>query len=730
VKTMASSGPVPEAPARPPSKRDPILQWPASIAFNLAVSLIVGLIYALIICGLRPLDPRDISWMQGDSPTYFVGWELFRQDPHLHWPLTFTNRVGYPLGASISLMDPIPLLALIFKPLSPILPAPFQYLGISVILACTLQFFFSLLIFRFLLDANPWAVVLSSVFLLIAPPLTFRLTVHYALANQWILLAAIYLLITMTSKHSPPLRPFRCYGLLLAFIATAINPYLAFLTLSLLLAALMSVVWQGRLSIAGAVGMIAGLAATCGATAAALGLFSGLGGDWRLGYRLYSMNLLAPIDPYAWKSVLLPQFPQFTTGQFEGYNYMGAGVILLAIISLPFVWLRRRVFQLSAPQVVPLALCCLVLTVMAASTQITVGNRLLFDLDPAEHLSRFLAPLRVSGRLFWVPYYVILIAILASVFRIFASRTAIVLVAIALAVQIVDTASVREAARSSVSAIAQTPLKSPIWSALGDRHRNLLILPAWQCDQDQTPGADDGFRIFGLLAVAQRMRSNSYYAARYSDTTMQYHCSSGPLELMRKPLSPDSVYVVNAAIAALIELGPSGAGKCHEVDGFILCSSANEFGLNSNGPNYLPQMDRSNRIAVGEGSGPNRFLLTGWYNEPGAPSVWSDGDGVLAFVVGNGQRSRYAHMTLHLKALVGRDPLQYSVISSASVIDGTVPGLNTHRIVDLNLQIPLGPGSIQHFEIVTRNPPRPFDIGVNLDPRKLGLGFVSAQLTP
>lgn len=726
MKRVVSSGTVSESQAGLLAKQAPILKWPGSIPFNLAVSLVVGLIYVFMVCGPRLLNPRDTSWIHGDVATYFIAWGLFRQDPNLHWPLTFTKRVGYPVGDSIALMDPIPLLALIFKPFSPILPTPFQYLGIAAVVGCALQFFFSLLIFRFLLRGDTWGTGLSSLFFLLAPPFTFRLVGHYALVNQWLLLASIYLLIRMVSNPLQKLRWFICYALLLALLATTINPYLAFLTVTTLLAAVISLVWQRRMNWAEAVGMIAGLALTCIVGAAALGLLSGIGGNWQIGYRSYSMNLLAPIDPYKFRSILFPQLPQFTRNQYEGYNYMGAGVLMLALISLPFVvWSRRQVFRLSAPQIVPLAVCCLVLTVMATSTQISFGSRQLLDLDPAEHLSRFLATLRVSGRLFWVPYYVVLIAILVSVFLVFDRRRAILLMAVALAVQIVDTSSLREWVRSSSSANRQTPLNSPIWSTLGTLHQNLLVMPAWQCDQVQTPGGLDGFSIFGFLAVSQRMRTNSYYAARYSDASLEYHCSESLLELLHKGLSPNSAYVVNNATAALIELGPSGIRTCHEVDGFLLCSSATDFGLNSTGSTYLAQMGRSNRIRS-----PNagEFLLTGWYYAPGSSWAWSNGHGVLAFVLDNDQRSRYTHLAVHLKALVGPDPVQYSVLSTASEKDGSVPGTNVPSIVDFNVQVFLRPTPIQVFEVITKNPPRPYDIGFNPDIRKIGIGFVEAWL--
>ena len=75
----------------------------------------------------------------GDNATYYFGWALYRHDTHLSYPLAWTDRVGYPVGTSIALLDAIPLFAILLRPLSPILPEPFQYLGLYSALCFVLQ---------------------------------------------------------------------------------------------------------------------------------------------------------------------------------------------------------------------------------------------------------------------------------------------------------------------------------------------------------------------------------------------------------------------------------------------------------------------------------------------------------------------------------------------------------------------------------------------------------------
>lgn len=89
----------------------------------------------------------------------------------------------------------------------------------------------------------------------------------------------------------------------------------------------------------------------------------------------------------------------------------------------------------------------------------------------------------------------------------------------------------------------------------------------------------DGYRTFGFLAFEQHMRTNSYYPGRYSSALWQTQCSDAVSALSRKPLSPDSAYVVTYALAQRIADGPTGPGVCHSLDHFILCSPKNDFGL-------------------------------------------------------------------------------------------------------------------------------------------------------
>jgi hypothetical protein len=565
--------------------------WYRSLWFDLAIALLAGLAYALLVMGPRPLNPRNVNWIAFDPAYHYIGWELYRQDPHLHWPLTYTDRLGYPEGESVALEDLNPLMALALKPVSFLLPEPAQYFGLEVILCCTLQFFFAFRLLRIMLaracpDAEPppltiLAAALGAGFFLLAPPLNYRFWGHYSLSNQWLLVASLYVFARAQQASPNAVRRFVISAAILTAIATGTNPYLAFEVLLLLLAGVASLLWQKRLGAAKSAGVVAMLIAIGFTVAYSLGLvISGGKGYGSGGYRDLSLNLLAPFDPRTWTSIIFPRLHSASPGQYEGYNYLGAGVLLIAAIAIVAAILRKA--KLPKPDkrwFVPLAGCCLLLTLLALSTKITLGGRTLIDIDPAGKLTPLFAPLRATGRLFWAPYYAILAAILAAPFFVLRRAWATLLIAAMLMLQFADTAALRQWVRMTISDDHPSPLKSALWSQLGAAHQNLIVLPAWQCEHAASPGGIEGYRIFGFLAAAQKMRINSYQSARYTGVAQDFHCTQAVEQVEKNGLAADTAYVVMPEVAAAIAQGPAGAGKCHDLDNFILCSTKTDFGL-------------------------------------------------------------------------------------------------------------------------------------------------------
>ena len=406
---------------------------------------------------------------------------------------------------------------------------------------------------------------------------------------------------------------------------------------------------------------------------------------------------------------------------------------MLAVMLLPS-FSRSRLRRFTVAEVLPLTVGCLILTALALSTKVSAGAVLVADLDPHEIITEYMAVFRASGRLFWVAYY-ILTAILASAVTLWRPRKAALLITVALVVQFADTLPLRWAVRERVSQSHPLPFHSPQWSSLGQNHANLLVLPPWQCGVmrgNNTPGGrEDGFRIFGLLAVSQHMRTNSYYAARYSPASLDFHCDQAVKDLMREPLSPDSAYVVSPAIAWIIAAGPTGPTACHTLDGFILCSAKTDFGLGPGSPPEVPMMYASGHIESWRDAEARGHFIGDWHAaEP--EGIWSKGHSVVQFRLSPEQRSRSYAVSLQLRVPVGANGVQYRIQSGQQEQAGTFLGAAPPRVEVFEVRVPLqdSPDGIERIVLITQDAVRPIDIGMNNDPRILGLGVVGMTLMP
>jgi hypothetical protein len=697
--------------------------WRSHWYIQLAISALIGAIYARWILGPVPLDPTNISWFRDDRATYYIGWALFRQDPHLHWPLTFTNWINYPIGDSIAFMDPNPLLALLLKPFSPLLPHPFQYLGLEAVLLCTLQFFFGFRIFMLLLRGDWLASVLSAAFLLIAPPLTMRLGDHFTLANQWIVLAAVYLFFLILIDKTPRRRLVWFVALLTA-VAVGTNMYFAFSAVSILCAAAFGVWLFNRDEWRFALGIPA---ACCGGgllSGVAFGLlrFDGAGAQ---GYREHAANLLTFFNPLGYGSLILRELP--TGGNSpEGFMYLGLGVLLLAVILAPVACCRLPALRSRARILVPAAICCTFLLLLSLSTRVTLGS-LVLDLDPRQYLTKYLSIFRASGRLAWTPYYFIVIGVLTGVVRAYPQRVALPLLSMALLLQIVDTAGVRTGARNYLMMPVSNPLKSSVWSQLHRFHRNLIVVPPFPCGDDM-PGGGDSWRVFGLLAADQGMRTNGYYAARTSLANLKFQCEELPQSFRASPLAADSAYVVNPAIAFEIARGPSGPGNCHLVDGFILCSTKTDFGLPAV-VSDVPLFPSTGSVKFGGDTSARKYLDFHWHATEGW-GIWAQGSGELQFRLTHGQMAQFNSLRLNLAAFVGPHTIHYRIVSGRWQTTGQVGGGLPTRAENFDATIPLDPSpdGLVNVQLEADDAVRPMEVVGGFDWRLIGVGIRSTEL--
>ena len=181
------------------------------------------------------------------------------------------------------------------------------------------------------------------------------------------------------------------------------------------------------------------------------------------GFGSWSTNLLAFIMPtegrsFFWRGPIFYAHP----GQYEGYAYLGAGLLLLAVVAIvarPFA--RRPVAWARLRQYIPLMLALVFLEVMALGQNVSWGSQTIFryDVDWWGPLIIF----RTHGRMVWPLYYATAIAILFAISRM-RYRAALALCALGVIVQTVDVAGMTRYVRDTHAWGFRNPLQSGFWS--------------------------------------------------------------------------------------------------------------------------------------------------------------------------------------------------------------------------------------------------------------------------
>src|SRR5215813_6489001 len=406
----------------------------SALAQNQAVwlSILTGVFAFVGFTGGRILRPGYIDWLMDgmDTSTNFLGWEFFRHTPIFQFPLGANPSYGTDLGNSLVHTDSIILVAFLFKPFNSLLPHTFQYVGLWVLCCFVLQAFFAYkLLSHFTKDK--WLLWIGSGFFLLAPAFLFRLVGFYAHFSQWVLLAGFCLY--FSSRFT------LWRWIVLLSITALINAYLLVMVGAIWVADLWQRSWRRELKIAQApFYVLAGMGVT-GAVMWLAGYFMTgreVMGD---GFGFYRMNLLSMIDPGPIWAVVLRDQPG-GPGDDEGFNYLGLGILALALIA-GYEWLRKPKMSIDRRSLVPLLLISLGLCLYALSNRVAIGSQELFAYPLPYHLDRLANTFRASGRMFWPVCYLIYLAVLCFVFRRLERRVAITICSLMLVVQVVDSSA-------------------------------------------------------------------------------------------------------------------------------------------------------------------------------------------------------------------------------------------------------------------------------------------------
>lgn len=460
-------------------------------------------------------------------------------------------------------MDSIPLLALFFKLFNSKLPETFQYFGIYVMCCFILQTYAGVLIFS-LYRKRDLIVYIQTIFLSFSPIMIERAFRHTSLASHYLVLFALYIFLRAKKRgHSN----YDYFMLVLIALCILIHPYFLPMVFGLLVSDIIDMVYFER-RLKQAVLLLFVSACIILHLSYSLGIL-GQGINLVQGYGMFTMNLNALFNPvstnimktgslnskYEWSSIL-PVLPQIN-GNYDGFNYLGFGIILLWVIIGTYVVVKtfklekRKRYVSFVRKYMSLFLILIVFSCYAVSNCIT-WNDFEFQIPIPECINRVCSIFAASGRVFWPVYYSLTIFALVFGTKLIIEKTksvkwgTVTLVAI-LAIQIYDMRDIIVIKHSYFSqfdgechtnAPYDFEYNNDLWEYIEDNYSNVWIL-----NQYRSVG-------YGLAAnCAKRGLLTNYMASnRFSNEQMEManrFSDKVRKELTSGELEYDSVYILN-----------------------------------------------------------------------------------------------------------------------------------------------------------------------------------------
>ena len=678
---------------------------------ELFLSLILGTFAFLLVVGPNVLDPRNIAWLkQGDASTNYLGWAFFRKGP---WtlPIGLNPNYGLEIGNSIVFSDSNPLLALLFKPVAPFLSEPFQYIGLWLLACFILQSWFALKLVK-LASSNITATSLAALLFVFAPAMLYRLHGHYNLVAHFFILAALF----MTLKPSPPGRQ-TGWGLLL-MTSVLTHAYLFLMTFVLWGGDFLDRLLRGQIQRSRAITEFLSLALLTAFAIWQAGYLAIDGSEVTPGLGLYSMNFLAPVDPDAW-SYFLRDIPNGNPEQYEGFNYLGLGVIFLGILLVPHQTDFKRQLNHQIHQRPGLILVTVTLSLLSLSNTPCIGE-MCHTFEWPAFLEKGLSIFRATGRLFWPAYYLIFLIIIGLALATFGEKKMIPLLGLCLLLQMADTSKAWRGIRSNFMQAKASNWRSHLvdafWTTASTKYAKML----WLYPENNRPGWQD------VAAFAERkgLATNSVYLGRVSKFSLESAKLKAERTLRSGSFEKDTLYILDESLVLACAMHlHNDRDLLARVDGLTVVAPGWKTCVDCGrdleeidvSKYYPPALAAGSLIEFGVSQSGLKYLGTGWSStEPNG--TWSDGK--MAHLLLPLKTGEETSLILEVKPFIGGALSKQIVairIDEGSVSEFTLSeGKNTRIKLEIPPRSPKAPknGRMLDVELQFPTATRPLDVGI------------------
>ncbi len=534
-----------------------IKRHPYKICFM--IGALLGAVLFMCIYGLDVLNVTYDKWLLTgkDLQQHYIGWKYYRNSAWT-FPIGLHDGLTHPYYVSVLYTDSIPLFAIIFKALSPILPDTFQYFGLFGLMCYVLNGgLAALLIAR--INKSKIFCALGSVFFILSTPVLqrlFGLTVensrHTSLAAHFLILAALGIWMYRDKFHKY-WKAALAYSLL-GVLCVLIQMYIIFIVGGIMCGYLLHCIlkekdWKRFFIVFGSFG------------ASSLLAFYLVGGFTDVliatadGFGRYSANMNALFNPYHY-STFFDALP-WCTDQYEGLSYLGLGVFVLYFICACVLLvkavrirsteeIKRRLkvkYRKHRCGIIPLIIVIVVFWGLALTNIVFWGTRMVMQIYLPQRIFSLFAIVRSSGRFMWVIMYLMMLFGLYMVTRQIKNvKVQKIIVMLCICLQIADLAAPIariHAQYTSEPVLDDIYAKDSFWDQNLGRFKHIVYYTLNSCGLYQ-------MMQIGTKASCYGVDSNYFYMSRfYTKAITKKENNKNKKLFENNQLAEDTIYITD-----------------------------------------------------------------------------------------------------------------------------------------------------------------------------------------
>lgn len=513
-----------------------------------SAGIILGAVIFFIVYGFKVVNPTYDDWIftkGGDFAQHYLGWKFYRQS-EWHFPIGLIDGLNGDGQISFMFTDSIPLFALFFKILSPVLPETFQYSGLWGMFCFSTMGGVSTLLLRHF-NKNIAFCLMGSVFFVLSPSVIQRMFGHEGLAGQWIIVTALLLWAYRNHKWKYKSTPVILWSVL-GMISVLVHIYFLPMIYAIMLGYILTDIMQNKRILHSTVCFIS---TTCTAlfTMFAVGAFHGKGSMQAGGLGKYSANYNSLFNPFGSSKFL--KALNYQNGQSEGLGYLGLGMIVAGIIALVIIFLiaeehihSRKDLKTALSEkykiIIPVSAVIIISMFIAASPVGMLNARVIYTIDYPEKIKNILSIFRASGRFIWIVDYIVYTAVFAIISKFDRKKTIAFISTLCLCIQLIDLRDILSAKHKIFTETKNyVSVLDSSFDEIAEGTDEIVFLPL-----------PENFNLnikmyltFGEYASCHNMKMSSFYAARPDYAALSEYAENKYQELENGNGATDILYV-------------------------------------------------------------------------------------------------------------------------------------------------------------------------------------------